>query len=296
MNKIIDLHTHTTNSDGTNTTAELIEKAINLGIDILSITDHNSVGAYYELKRTCSNPKKPLTVIVGVELSFQMDGMPRHILGYGFDVDAMNKYLKKRYTPEYRLKKQRSILEKFHAICKAKGMEIDDLDVLTGAESEAFTVVMDALLKYPQNLVNFPELEDKFYWYHFQNPQSEYFVSMTQGYPTMQEVIDLIHKTGGLAFIAHPFHYERNEANAIAIVNAAIACGIDGVEVGHSSNIDNDVEILTKIAKENNLYICGGSDYHGCCLPINLVTGRNNMRVDFAEIAPWFDLVRKIEL
>ena len=120
----------------------------------------------------------------------------------------------------------------------------------------------------------------------FTNPESPLFVDVSKYRPTPKEITDLIHKSGGLAFLAHPYLYSFN--NTIDMINnLRKECDLDGVESFHSSfNIDQMLT-LEEYAKKNKLYISGGSDYHGNKKPeISLKTGCNNLHIS-KNILEW---------
>ena len=292
----IDLHIHTTHSDGTETPKEIIKQAIKSGIEIISFTDHDSVGAYADLGGI--RPDN-LTIINGVELSFIDNNNSKHMLGYGIDLNVIQKFLDSIHSPKQNIKRQTTCLNKFSNLLKSKGFKIDDnLEIKTGNTSEAYQLCYNSISSYPENVEKFPFIacgRTKFYWDYFNNPNSEFFIGQNDGLPNMKEVIDVIHNAGGLAFIAHPFYYNRDIGEVNRLIDEAIKNNVDGIEVKHSSNQGNDVEYLTKIATNNGLFICGGSDYHGLKSKpeIKLGTGKGNIMVDFNEISNWFDKIKK---
>lgn len=292
---MIDLHMHSVNSDGTCTTEELLQQLVELNAEIISFTDHDSVGCYFDLNDIYIKHNIPIKIVHGVELSFLENGVLRDMLGYGIDVKIINNWLNTRYSKEYRIAKQRKILTKFKEICRNKGMKFsNDLDICTGNKSEAFVVMYKELINYPTNREAFPFITNNtvFYWQYFANKSSEYYVDETDGLPTMKDVIDIIHKSGGYAFLAHPCAYKLNRTEVSAFIDIAIKNGINGIEVKHSSNKDDDVPFLRQIAEINNLYISGGSDFHGSTKPgLNLIVGYDNMLVTKDDIGNWINSV-----
>ena len=289
----IDLHIHTTNSDGTDTTQEIIDQAIAGKIDILSITDHDSVESYFDLKGIENKNQVP-TIITGVELSFDYKNSLRDMLGYNIDVTIMKDWLEKQYSLKKRLEKQNKILKNFSEVLRAKGMIVDDnMKIKNGYKSEGYDLVYKSITSHKENLEKFPFIKNnsRFYWDYFQNPKSDLFVGEHEGAPTMKQAIDIIHKSGGLAFLAHPFKYERDLDNVNKLINDAIESGIDGIEIYHSEHLPGDAEYLAKIAKDNDLFISGGSDYHGLDKKpgTKLVVGLDNVKVELKDIQPWLD-------
>lgn len=288
--KTIDLHIHTTHSDGVNTTQEIIDIAAEHGADIIAITDHDSVGAYFELPDVNYRGTKPIEVIKGVELCFHHGEKERHMLGYGIDEKIMHEFILKQFPPDKMLARERKFLAAKTKVLREMGLIIDDgLTINHGSPGNAFLVIWNSVMRYPQNIERFPQIRDP---EKFGRIPELYIHDDTIKFPTMRTVIDIIHKAGGLAFLAHPLVW-----NCDRLVGDAIKAGIDGLEIQHNSNLDGHVQELEKIARENNLYTSGGSDYHGGNKPgVKMVTARGNMRIDFSEIRPWYDKVAKVKI
>ena len=118
------------------------------------------------------------------------------------------------------------------------------------------------------------------------NPKSKYFVNRIEFRPKYEEVIDIIHKSGGKAFLAHPFEYKFK--NTISFIDELRKeKELDGIECFHPSANQEQRNILVQYAKSHNLYISGGSDYHGDSKPdIKIGIGRGNLEVS-KEILEW---------
>ena len=112
------------------------------------------------------------------------------------------------------------------------------------------------------------------------NPNSEYFLNRVGTFRKAKEVVDIIHKAGGKAFLAHPFEY-RLEDTIKFMDDLRQDAEIDGIECYHPSSVDdNKKDILVEYAIKNNLYISGGSDYHGKTKPdIEVGVGRRNLNI-----------------
>lgn len=294
----IDLHMHSVNSDGSETTQQLLDQLFALDVGIMSFTDHDSVGCYYDLEGIPNKYGRSMTIIKGCEFSFVYNNKIKDMLGYGIDINYVKNFLDDRYSLSARIEKQRENLKLFKGICKAKGMIFDDsIDVSTGNKSEAFVVLYYELNKYPENVKRFPFIVDNtsFYWNYYANIESDYYVSETKGLPVMEEIIDVIKKAGGKAFLAHPYAYSRDRESNDVLINLAIENGVDGIEIQHSSNKEDDATVLTQIALSHKLLRSGGSDFHGKTKPkLKLVRGYDNMQVKFDEISEWVDTVDKI--
>ncbi len=123
------------------------------------------------------------------------------------------------------------------------------------------------------------------------NPESEYYTGSDDlANPIYEDVIDIIHRSGGLAFLAHPFEY-RIEDTIKFLDDLMKKNELDGIECFHPSANENATNILVEYAKKNNLYISGGSDYHGSKKPnIEIGTGDGNLKISRKMIEEWIDI------
>ena len=122
------------------------------------------------------------------------------------------------------------------------------------------------------------------------NPESSYFMNHIEFRPKYKEVIDIIHKAGRKAFLAHPFEYKFEDT--IGFINdLRKEAELDGIECFHPSSADdNKKDILVEYARNNNLYISGGSDYHGNPKPdIEIGIGRGNLNISKEIIEEWIN-------
>lgn len=293
--KFIDLHIHTKNSDGTFTTQQLLDKLEGMHAKIISFTDHDSVGSYYDILEGRAKVPEGMDVITGVELTCKDDGCRKDILGYGIDIDIINEYLKPFKDKDYKLKKQQFLLNQFKEKCSKLGLYFsEDIEVKTGEKAEAYHLLRNDLQKYPENIRVIPDIanDETFYWRHYSNQASPLFVDESYDNPTFSEAIELIHRAGGLAFLAHPFLYSAEDEKVKRLVKRAVEAGIDGVELHHSTNKEGYINKLRAIASQYNLLYSGGSDFHGTTIPnLKLITGYDNMMVDFNDIT-WLNQIK----
>ena len=151
--------------------------------------------------------------------------------------------------------------------------------------------IYEEIIKYPENrtiLVEFAESFNIFFRKGLSNPESNYFMNYAGFRPQYKEVIDIIHKAGGKAFLAHPFEYRFQ--NIIKFIeDLRKEAELDGIECYHPSSVnDNKKEILVEYARRNGLFISGGSDYHGKIKPdIEIGIGRGNLNITKEIIEEW---------
>ena len=241
----VDLHSHTIYSDGYHTPEQLLYKAKDLGIEILSITDHDSVNGIEEA--TQIGKKIGIDIIPGVEISSDLRGAEVHILGYFIDIKnkELERYL--QFFREERVRRASRIITKLNNL----GLEITLEDVLKIASNSAVGRPHIALAMVEKNLVNsYVEAFNKY----IKNggPAYERKVHLSP-----QSAFKIISDAGGLSFIAHPAYMPEG------LIKELIDAGADGIEVIHPSHSDELVQFYRGIVNEYFLLESGGSDYHG---------------------------------
>ena len=249
---IIDLHTHSTYSDGTDKPSELINKALAAGITIIGLTDHDSISGWQE----ATNSLRPgISLVPGAEISCQTtDGISVHILGLLFDSsnsELMNTLEKTRENRHGRM-------EKIIARINEAGIDITMNDVLAQL-SDGATLgrphLADALVK--KGVV---ASRDEAFAQMLHN-NSKYYVSHYS--PTPEAAIALIKAAGGVSVIAHPMASHRGRTISLETFGSLIESGLDGIEVDHRDHSPDEKMQLITLAKESNLVMTGASDYHG---------------------------------
>ena len=258
----------------------------------MAVSDHDTVNFYKYIQENQIEVPDDLLIIPAIEITCRYDDKMRDILGYNIDWEIMDSWLEARYPLVERLSKQKRILINLKILAKRFGLKFDDsVDVCDGRKSEAYVNMYLELIKYPENIILCPELKQisKFHREHFTNPESPLFVDETYNCPSIKEAIDIIHKAGGKAFVAHPFKYRMSDNDTFKYVAEAVAFGVDGVEIRHNTNQGNDVEKLYAIANQHNLLISGGSDFHGDLKPdVKLGYGKNgNVNIQYSDIEKW---------
>lgn len=241
----IDLHTHTYYSDGQHSPEELIIKAKESGIDVISITDHDTVDGISEAVE--AGKKYGIEVIPGLEISSDIRDREVHLLAYFFD--PLNKELEEylKFFRAERIKRAIRMIEKLDAL----GLTIKLDDVMEIARNSAVgrPHIAKALLK--TGLVsNYFEAFSKYIGNGCPAYERKVHVSPRSAFK-------IISDAGGLSFIAHP----GNLPDAIMV--ELIEAGLDGIEVVHPSHLPHQVKHYRGIVNEYFLLESGGSDFHG---------------------------------
>lgn len=241
----IDLHMHTSCSDGAFNTEELLLLAKRNNLDVISITDHDTV---YAIKEAIEIGKDlGIEVIPGVELSTDIEDKEVHLLGYFIDIEheELQKYL--QFFREERLYRAKRIVKKLINL----GINISIDDVMDVAENSAVGRPHIALTLYKLGIV--ADYYEAFHKYLRDNgPAYERKIHVSP-----QSALKLISDAGGLSFIAHPGHLK--ESILMNLINA----GIDGIEVNHPSHNDYQIKFYRGIVNHYCLLESGGSDFHG---------------------------------
>jgi 3',5'-nucleoside bisphosphate phosphatase len=249
---MIDLHTHSNVSDGTDTPAALINKAHAQGLRVVALTDHDSTSGWDEAVAALP---PGMDLALGAEISCQAEGgFSVHMLGLLFDggnLDLQNSMARVR---DNRIGRMERIISKLNAA----GIEISMAEVraeLTDEVTLGRPHLADALVKkgFAKNREEvFSELlhnNSKFYIPHYS--------------PAPEEVIQMIKAAGGVAVIAHPFASLRGKTIDESAFTNMVTAGLDGIEVFHRDHGSEEREALLRIASEFNLIATGSSDYHG---------------------------------
>jgi predicted metal-dependent phosphoesterase TrpH len=249
---VIDLHTHTNCSDGTDSPRELINKAIVQGLEVLGIADHDTTSGW---KEATESLRGSLKLALGSEIScLTDDGVSVHMLGLLFDPEHQEMQHVLEETRDGRLPRMRKMIEKM----RAEGMDISIEDVELAMPSGA--------------TMGRPHLADALVAKKIVKSRDEAFIDLlhndsrfyvSHAAPTPVEAIRLIRRAGGVAVIAHPFASHRGQILKPEDFSDLVAAGLNGIEVDHRDQNPDERAMLRNIARELDLVVTGSSDYHG---------------------------------
>lgn len=245
--KKIDLHTHTTASDGALSPTELVGRAAQAGIGILAITDHDSVAGLSEA-RVAAKPRG-LRVVPGVEFGTYTKGAEIHMLGYLFDPENAPLQQRLRELREGRFARGKQMVEKLDAI----GLPVpwERVEALAAGGSVGRPHVARAMIE--QGYVG--TIDEAFEKYLGRGRPA--YIERTQLSP--EDCIALVHQAGGVASLAHPTWVRDVELLLPLLVGA----GLDGIETYYGTYPPETVACLEGLARRYSLVPTGGSDYHG---------------------------------
>jgi predicted metal-dependent phosphoesterase TrpH len=286
---MIDLHCHTNCSDGIYTPIELLKKANEKGITILSITDHDTINAYYELDKVNIKDYFSGRIIVGAEFNCRFDNCKIELLGYNFDRESIKKWIDSLPTKKKRLELEFKTLVRN---CIKKGIKITKGLKYNDRNKYPSEIVFYDLKKYEENKNKIgEEVWNDLPLFYRKYTTDKSFLLYSDSYANMEpdakEVSNLIRKSGGKVFLAHLYVYDMK--NHLEFLKKMIEQNIlDGVECHYSRFSKGQINTLLNFCAEHNLLISGGSDFHGERIPeIDLGTGFGNLNVNKNDIEKW---------
>lgn len=264
----IDLHTHSTFSDGTFTPLQLVKYAEEKGLKAFALTDHDTTEGVKEAKSIETN----VEVISGVEISTRYDKKEIHIVGlYVNENDAdLNKQLK--YYREKRVTRNFEILEKLNSL----GVNITIDDVKESCTGDVISRAHIAKALVSKGFVGpYTEAFDRY----LGDNKCAYVPRETLNY---EESMELITKAGGVPVLAHPLLYKMSDTNLENMMVKLRQKGLKAVEVYYSTHSNSDTQHIMAMANRVGLIYSGGSDFHGATKPkIDMGTGMGKLAVPY---------------
>ncbi|MEA2060906.1 MAG: ribonuclease III [Thermodesulfobacteriota bacterium] len=286
---MIDLHVHSTASDGSVPPLEIIEKALSIpGLQAISITDHDTIEGVRQVIETGLPPS--LEFITGIEISADpLENINStgsfHILGYGISIHdtTLNHTLKK--LKQARIERNPRIIEKLNLLgCPLTLEEVRD--GCTGTGQMGRPHIASAMVK--KGFVS--SLQEAF---------DKYLAAQKPAYVdkfrlSCRDAIDLIRDAGGIPVLAHPFLIQPGSSEQLPeIIDQLVAMGLKGIEVYYTDNTTPETEFLEQLAREKKLLVTGGSDFHGTLKKgTEIGTGKGSLYVDYVHFQR---LVRELE-
>ena len=254
---MIDLHIHTTNSDGQYTTAEVLKMCEKAELELISITDHFSVGAYDDLKDPAVRKFFSGEILVGCEFPASFKGQTVEVLGYGFKPEDAKEYLSQYPT----------IAEMEHEEWEHQLQQYKDRGVLMDASliGEGKTSFWNEINRHSENRMRYrnpqsAESAQAFFRKEMSDYRSPFFFDTSWHFPPIKEVVDYIHSLGGIAVLAHPLTYSDSVIEELEeLIELAKP---DGLEVWYSAYDDEQRAHLMTLCEKYRLIFSGGSDFH----------------------------------
>ena len=262
---MIDLHSHTDQSDGSLSPAGLIEGARSAGVEVLGITDHDTFVGYDQAVPVAADAGVEL--LCGIELSTKLDGHSVHLLGYFFDTQRLST-LREWVCDMQAARRDRNV----RLAERLRELGID----ITVEEAEARGRGMTGRPHFAQIML------EKGYVSNLRQAFDRYLDESAEGYvyrrePQFAEAVERIRNAAGIASLAHPV---RVRADVPSVLPELCAAGLNAIEAYHSDHSPADVACYLELARKYNLLVTGGSDFHGDVKPgVRLGVGEGNLHI-----------------
>jgi predicted metal-dependent phosphoesterase TrpH len=264
-NPRFDLQSHSTHSDGALPPAEVVERAAAAGVELLALSDHDTVSGVSEA--ISAGERVGIGVVPAVEISAVDDGAPvgreLHILGYG--IDHTGPLLTERLAEFLADREQRTM--RMAAALRELGFELDEQELqarIAAGHPIGRPHLAEAMLRAPANAAR------------LQAEQIDDVGSLIRGYliegrpafrlretPTVGEAVQAIHDAGGVAIWAHPFWDVSEPEEVLSSIDRFRALGIDGVEAFYVTHTREQTELLAERCAALELLSTGSADFHG---------------------------------
>ena len=258
---MIDLHIHSTHSDGTKTPSDLLYLAKQKNINILAITDHDDIEGS---KKLLSLPHNNIIIYSGVELNAKVDKGQMHILGY--NIDLYNQELNNKLK-ELKENSKHNIMLYVRQLKDDYNIELpkEDIDNILNREGNIGRPLLALLLIKYGYVKSVAEAFDKYL--------GDEKVRKHKMWITKEECIKLIINAGGIPVLAHPFTLKLSNEDLKKELKYLVTLGLKGIEIIHSKSTEAERNYYKELAKELNLITTGGTDYHGPEVKPNIELG-----------------------
>ena len=263
---MIDLHSHTNESDGSCSPAQLVAEALRAGVTTLGITDHDTFKGYDQAVPLAA--EEGLELVCGIELSTKLHAHSVHLLGYFLDRQNLDDF-RTWVIDQQTARRDRNV----RLVARLQELGFD----ITLAEAEARGRGMTGRPHFAQIMV------EKGYVSNLRQAFDDYLDESAKGYvyrrePQFAEGVARIRSAGGIASLAHPV---RVKGDIPALMPELCDSGLNAIEAYHSDHTAQDTDLYLGLASHYGLKVTGGSDYHGTVKPnVTLGTGyKGNLHI-----------------
>ncbi len=273
----VDLHTHSTASDGTFSPTALIRAAKDAGLAGIALTDHDTGNGLREAAEEAE--RLGIRFVPGIEISADFPNPGTlHILGHFMEIDSAALKKMSGLLMDARNERNPRIIARLNELgCK---ITMGDVEAVARGKVAAGKPVVIGRPHIAQALVNAEcvATTKQAFDVYLGTTGSAYFDKERL---TPRQAIECIHEAGGLATVAHPVQLRcENPAHLTTVINHLTEAGLDGIEVWHSDHNEQTSAFMLQLAKKYNLIPTGGSDFHGQHkADVILGRGRNNVKV-----------------
>lgn len=267
---MLDLHIHSNYSDGKYSVSEILEMAEKLHLSIISITDHDCCKAYYDLEDEKIRCKFTGQIKTGIEITTSFDGVRIELLAYDFtDYKIINDFFvtatnKIDWNPIL-IQERIILLKKLNDLGIKYDMSFNENLLEDRFESKLYnTIIYLNKIEDLKNILKdyYCESGSEFYRKCITNPNSPFYANYGKYRPQIADIIELIHKHGGIVCLAHPYGYKLNNTEEY-IEKLFNKYNLDGIECYYNGFNEEQIKYIENFAKRRGLLISGGSDFHG---------------------------------
>ena len=253
---LVDLHCHSTASDGALNPEALAARAKEQGVEAIALTDHDTLDGLAAMQTACA--EQGVRWVSGVELSANWNGVTVHVLGYGFALDAPALLAHAEILREGRWQRAEEIAKRL----ARKGMP----DALAGAQA------VQQAQGESRNAPARPHFADFLVQQGYVKDRSEAFRKwlgagkigdVKQHWPELADAVGVLRKAGAWASLAHPMHYELTRTKRYRLISAFVEAGGQALEVVNGRQEDTQIGQLAIQCREMGLLASAGSDFHG---------------------------------
>ena len=271
--RIIDLHVHSTESDGTLTPEDLVAEAKKAGLAAFALTDHDTCQGVCKAMPLAASAG--IELIPGIELSTNYHGKEVHIVGLYIDIE--NEQLLKKTAEYQKCRSERNALM-VEALQK-EGLSITMEELVAENPDCVITRANIARFLYEHGKIkSVREAFDRYIGDHCKCYVGRLKVAST-------DAVRLIKEAGGTAILAHPLLYGLSNTNLQKMIDELKPAGLDGLEAIYSTYTTGEEQQMKRLARENGLLISGGSDFHGSNKPdIALGRGRGHLYIPYSVL------------
>jgi predicted metal-dependent phosphoesterase TrpH len=250
--RTIDLHAHTTASDGDQSPTELVARALAAGLTAIAVTDHDTTTGLHEAIE--AGKRLGVEVVPGIELSAEVGRGQCHLLGFLIDPDNMPLISRLQYVVDMRNNRNAHIIERMRSEL-GFDVTLDEVEALAGGE----IVARPHFARVMVNKGYVASMQEAFDIYLGKGGKA--YVERIRLSP--EEAIALIHGAGGVAVLAHPNNLKRNQAETEAEIKLLVSQGLDGIEARYNKHTPEDTTRYRALADRLGILTSGGSDFHG---------------------------------
>ncbi len=273
MSDYVDLHLHTTCSDGSHSPEEVVEMSVKAGLRAVSICDHDALdGTEAAL---AAGKKYGVEVITGVELSVVWEQYSDvHLLGYGYDHHNQALCSSLKEFRDFRRNRNVMIVERVNERLVEQGRAPLDVADVQRRAAGAIGRPHIAMALIDNGYVRDTEEAFQKYLVPYNVPKRMF---------PMDEAINLIHAAGGVAVLAHPPFISTERSVLLELFDTFQQMGLDGIEAYNSGSSNDDIDWTITAAVQRGLFVTGGSDFHGMTKGnISIGSGRGNLKIPYS--------------